>query len=263
MVLGVCRRVLRHAHDAEDAFQATFLVLFRKALTLREPGLLAGWLHGVAYRTAQHARSRAARRRVLEREAAAMAAPTDLDNPWQDLLAKLDEELQGLPDKYRAPLVLCYLEGKTNAEAARLLNWPPGSMSARLARARELLRRRLEGRGEERRKRALGLLLLLAAVKRPLGVPGRLLRGAEQAGAGAAPAVRDLAEATLRSLAGAPTRLGRWFMALAAVLLLVGGAVRAAAGDWPFDRSAVAPTPSPASPGGDRDRDGESPRCCH
>src|SRR5207302_4195443 len=176
MVLGVCRRVLRHALDAEDAFQATFLVLVHKAGSLEQPHLLAIWLHGVAYRTAQHARTRAARRCLHEREAAAMsAAASHLDPSQQDLLARLDEELQRLPDKYRAPLVLCYLEGKTHAEAARQLGWPIGSMSARLAKARDLLHRRLSGRPQAQP----GLLLLPLALVEQLGtaeVPVALMK---------------------------------------------------------------------------------------
>src|SRR5205823_5136442 len=183
MVLGVCRRVLRHAQDAEDAFQATFLVLVHKAGSLQQPHLLASWLHGVAYRTAQHARSRAARRCLHEREAAAMsAAAPQLDPAQQDLLARLDEELQRLPDKYRAPLVLCYLEGKTHAEAARQLGWPVGSMSARVARARDLLHQRLSGR----QKAAPGLLLLPLALAGDLGsaeVPAALLKSTLHAAA--------------------------------------------------------------------------------
>jgi RNA polymerase sigma factor (sigma-70 family) len=147
MVLSVCRRVLRHNHDAEDAFQATFLVLTKKAHRLHRPELLANWLYGVAYRTALHARQRADRRREREKEAAAMSVPTDdPEIESRELRRILDEELQSLPEKYRAPLVLCYLEGKTNGEAARLLGWPSGSMSHRLARGRELLRERLQPR---------------------------------------------------------------------------------------------------------------------
>ncbi|MGH7225175.1 MAG: RNA polymerase sigma factor, partial [Gemmataceae bacterium] len=139
MVLGVCRRVLRHSHDAEDAFQATFLVLANKAQGLKNPELLANWLYGVAYRTALHARNRSARHDRREREAAAMSVPgNDADSSAQELSRILDEELSRLPEKYRTPLVLCYLQGKTNEEAARLLGWPAGSMSHRLARGREL-----------------------------------------------------------------------------------------------------------------------------
>ena len=143
MVMSVCRRVLRNSHDAEDAFQATFLVLAEKASRLRQPELLANWLYGVAYRTALHARQRAARRSEREREAASPSS-TSSDSEIEDreMRRVLDEELQALPEKYRAPLVLCYLEGMTNEEAARMLGWPSGSMSHRLARGRKLLGQR-------------------------------------------------------------------------------------------------------------------------
>jgi RNA polymerase sigma factor (sigma-70 family) len=148
MVLAVCRRVLHDAHDAEDAFQATFLVLVRKARFIARPELLANWLYGVAYRVAVKARANANRRSAHERRAGAMtsvgSAPERIGS---ELRAVLDAELSHLPEKYRAPLVLCYLEGKTNEQAARLLGWPTGSISGRLARARELLRERLVSRG--------------------------------------------------------------------------------------------------------------------
>jgi RNA polymerase sigma factor (sigma-70 family) len=147
MVFGVCRRVLRDPNDAEEAFQVTFLVLVRKADGLREPGRLANWLYGVANRVARKARVSAARRGRHER-AAATPDRTVPDEPTDaDLRAVLDEEMVALPDKYRAPLVLCYLEGLTNEAAAERLGWPPGSMSYRLARGRELLRKRLVRRG--------------------------------------------------------------------------------------------------------------------
>jgi RNA polymerase sigma factor (sigma-70 family) len=148
MVLSVCRRVLHRIHDAEDAFQATFLIMIEKAHRLRRPELLDKWLYGVAYRTALHARQRAARRSEREREAAVMSsdALSDSEIESRELRRVLDEELHRLPQKYRAPLVLRYLEGKTNKEAARLLGWPSGSISYRLARGRELLRGRLQAR---------------------------------------------------------------------------------------------------------------------
>jgi RNA polymerase sigma factor (sigma-70 family) len=148
MVFGVCRRVLRDPHDAEEAFQVTFLVLVRKAGVLRQPERLANWLYGVANRVARKAKVSAARRNTHERAAAGTswaAAPGPADG--HELRAVLDEEMVALPDKYRAPLVLCYLEGLTNEDAARRLGWPAGSMSYRLARGRELLRRRLSRRG--------------------------------------------------------------------------------------------------------------------
>lgn len=148
MVLGVCRRVLSHEQDAEDVFQATFLVLARKAKSIRKRGSLGSWLYGVAYRLALKLRAAAARRRARERQAGEMIATHTLsESTWCDLRPILDEELHRLPEKYRAPLVLCYLEGKTNIEAGRLLGWPAGSMSKRLARGRDLLRSRLSQRG--------------------------------------------------------------------------------------------------------------------
>jgi RNA polymerase sigma factor (sigma-70 family) len=148
MVFGVCRRVLRDPHDAEEAFQVTFLVLVRKAGVLRQPDRLGNWLYGVANRVARKAKVSAARRNSHEQAAAAagwVAPGTPADGP--ELRALLDEEMVALPEKYRAPLVLCYLEGLTNEDAARRLGWAPGSMSYRLARGRELLRRRLTRRG--------------------------------------------------------------------------------------------------------------------
>jgi RNA polymerase sigma factor (sigma-70 family) len=146
MVLGVCRRLLCHEQDAEDAFQACFLVLAQKAASIRGPDALANWLRRVAYHIATAARARAARRRVVERRAAVMqpagSQPAGSERRWM-----LDEELNCLPRKYQAPLVLCYLEGKTHDEAARELRWPVGTVKGRLARARDMLRRRLIRRG--------------------------------------------------------------------------------------------------------------------
>jgi RNA polymerase sigma factor (sigma-70 family) len=148
MVLGVCQRLLPNPHDCEDAFQATFLVLLRKARSLRRRELLANWLYGVAHRTALKARCRSAHRHVHERELGDIPAAIDASAEVnrRDLRAVLEEEVNRLPAKYRVPVILCYLEGKTFAEAAVQLGWPAGTVSGRLARARDLLRKRLKRR---------------------------------------------------------------------------------------------------------------------
>jgi RNA polymerase sigma factor (sigma-70 family) len=147
MVWGTCRRLLSH-HDAEDAFQAAFLVLFRKAASVRPREMVASWLHGVAHRAALHARRTAGRRRAKERQVGEMPEPA-VTGPdvWRDLQPVLDEELNRLPDAYRAVLVLCDLEGKTRKEVARQLGWPEGTVAGRLARARAALAKRLARHG--------------------------------------------------------------------------------------------------------------------
>jgi RNA polymerase sigma factor (sigma-70 family) len=148
MVLSLCFRILQNESDAEDAFQATFLVLSRKAATLRPQKSLGGWLHCVACRTAQKARIDAARRRKHE----ARATATSVANPLAQITLReaqeaLDRELARLPDKFRLPLVLCYLEGLTRDEAAHQLGWRPSTLKSRLEQARQRLRARLASRG--------------------------------------------------------------------------------------------------------------------
>ena len=148
MVWGVCRRLLSNVQDAEDAFQATFLVLVRKARSVWPREKVAPWLHGVARQTALKARTVAARRKARERPAAEADEPEAAGpDPWRDVRPLLDQELHGLPEKYRTPVVLCDLEGKTHKEAARQVGCPEGTLSARLSRARALLAKRLGRRG--------------------------------------------------------------------------------------------------------------------
>jgi RNA polymerase sigma factor (sigma-70 family) len=148
MVMGVCRRVLDDQTDVEDAFQATFLVLVRKARQLGPRDAIGPWLYGVAIRVAMRARSEAVRRRRFEPIAGEGPTAHDTDPAGErELAVVIDEELGRLPSKYRSPIVLCYLEGHTHEEAARLLRWPVGTVKGRLARARDQLRSRLARRG--------------------------------------------------------------------------------------------------------------------
>jgi RNA polymerase sigma factor (sigma-70 family) len=189
MVLGVCRRVLRQEQDAEDAFQATFLVLVRKASTIRPRDLVGAWLYGVAYRTAMKARTMSTRRRAREERAGAKR-PTEAagEGAWEDLLPLLDQELSQLPDKYRVPVVLCDLEGHTRREAARRLKVPEGTLSGRLTTARKLLARRLARYGLAVSGGALASALFkkTASACVPSFLQTSTLRAAVQAAAGQA-----------------------------------------------------------------------------
>jgi RNA polymerase sigma factor (sigma-70 family) len=221
MVLGVCRRVLSDEHDAEDAFQATFLVLLRRAAALDRRRPLANWLYTVAYHAALRARSTATRRRVPERQALDMTREEpDAAAAWRDLRPVLDEELSRLPETCREAFVLCYLEGKTNTEAARQLGWPAGTVKSRLARARELLRRRLTRRGVT--LSAAGLTGLLTA-NATAALPPRLLNTMLQtalrfaAGKGAAAPATALAEGVLSTMFA--TKLKQATVVVVAVVL--------------------------------------------
>jgi RNA polymerase sigma factor (sigma-70 family) len=209
MVLGLCRRLLHNATDAEDAFQATFLVLVRKAGAIAKPELLGNWLYGVAYRVAVRARANAARRTAHERQAASMPKTEPTPAPDRELRQVLDEEINRLPEKYRAPLILCYLEGKTNEQAARQLGCPVGSMSWRLARGREMLRQRLNRRqlafsplmfppvlAQHTSSAALPSVLVKATVQ----VAVNVAQGGAAAAGSTAAAANALAEETLKAL---------------------------------------------------------------
>jgi RNA polymerase sigma factor (sigma-70 family) len=160
MVLGTCRRVLGCPHDADDAFQATFLVLALKAASVVPRERVGPWLYGVAYRTACKARAAASRRRAVERQVARLPEPAvPAGREPADWLPLLDRELQRLPDRYRAPVVLCELEGRSRKEAARMLCLAEGTVSSRLARARRLLARRLRRSGFALSAASLALVL--------------------------------------------------------------------------------------------------------
>jgi RNA polymerase sigma factor (sigma-70 family) len=147
-VWSVCRRIARTHHDAEDAFQATFLVLIRKAYSIEPRHMLANWLYGVAYKTSLNAKMIAAKRQGRERLTTEMPEPAvSQQHPWHDQQELIHEELNRLPDKYRVLIILCELEGKSRKEAAQLLSCPEGTVAGRLARARAILARRLSQRG--------------------------------------------------------------------------------------------------------------------
>jgi RNA polymerase sigma factor (sigma-70 family) len=250
IVLGVCRNELRHLQDAEDAFQATFLILARKAGSLDLRGPLGNWLGTVARRVARRGRAGATRRQHRERLAARRRAeaPDALPRPY--CREVLDEELRRLPEEYRAPLVLCYLQGKTCAEAARELGCPRGSMSWRLARARERLRERLLSRGVAFPAAGLGGLLAGDARALPPRLLERTTRAALEFSAGRAPAgpAGRLAAGALKAMTA--TRLTVAVAMLLALGLLGSGAALLVRG------GAVAPPPAEAGTPGKESADG-------
>ncbi|HEY7423541.1 MAG TPA: sigma-70 family RNA polymerase sigma factor [Gemmataceae bacterium] len=203
LVLGVCRRVLGNRHDAEDAFQATFLALARKAAAVSRRQAVASWLHTVAYRIAL--RARAARWKKSDIDLATLASPGDAaaDAVRRDLASVLDEEVGRLPEKYRVAVVLCYLEGKSYAEAGRQLGLAIGTLAGRLTRARALLRRRLTRRGID----VSGALLITVLCEQAssAAAPAALVKAATLLAAASSPGVTSaavvaLAEGALRSL---------------------------------------------------------------
>ncbi|WZO99845.1 sigma-70 family RNA polymerase sigma factor [Isosphaeraceae bacterium EP7] len=253
MVLGVCRRMLRDPRDVDDAFQATFLILARKASSLRDPGGLAPWLHGVSTKVAARARSLAIRRGIIEPSAGELMTDlpsSDRSSPgaeWAELRRVLDEEIARLPENDRTPLILCGLEGLSRDEAARRLGWPPGTVAGRLARAREKLRGRLTRRGMTLPASA-GLALvpesLIAAVPPALQARAVLNLGADLGTVTLSSTARTLAKRALSAMALTESiKLSATFLVAAGVLAAGVGAV--AQGVGPAGRN---PEVEPARP---------------
>jgi RNA polymerase sigma factor (sigma-70 family) len=250
MVLGVCSGILRRLHDVEDAFQATFLILAQKAPRIHRGESLGGWLHEVAYNVALKAQTRAARCQGCAGRMPNIVEADPLDDlTVRELRRALHEELQQLPDKYRAPLLLCYFEGNTQEEAARKLGWPHRRVKDRLQRGREQLRRRLHKRGLAPAV-ALGTALFAAdgvTAAVPVMLAGMTLRTAMQ-GAHVPPTVAALVKAgeVLASASKAKTATG--------LLLVVNLLIVATSGTlvgWYMNASeppAVAPPSSAAKP---------------
>jgi RNA polymerase sigma factor (sigma-70 family) len=272
MVFGVCRRVLGNRADAEDAFQATFLVLVRKATSIRPRELVGNWLWGVAYRTSLKARAMNMRRRTRERLATEMACSDDRQEDWlsEELLRRLDEALGRLPEKYRVPLVLCELEGRGRREVACTLGLPEGTLSWRLAQAKKMLAKRLSRHGPTLSAGAVAAVLSQGAASAALPPP--LLKSTARAGlqlaAGQAlvgsvpPKVISLTQGVLKAMLLTKLKVASW--AVGVVLLVGAGAVglsyqRAVAQPAPQLRSAngvaqdpnVAPAPKVGRPAAD------------
>ncbi|HEY1861526.1 MAG TPA: sigma-70 family RNA polymerase sigma factor [Gemmataceae bacterium] len=256
MVLNVCRRVLRNEHDAEDAFQAAFLAMARKAGTVSRRESLAGWLYQVAYRAALRLRRDAAKRTKREHASlTALGATPSRDRPRDDVASVLDEEVSRLPRRYRVPFVLCYLEGKTNIEVSQQLGCPLGTVASRLSWARQRLRDRLSRRGIGL---STGLSVAALSETTALGtVPAQLVnltvKGAVGFAAGSA-AVAGEVPAHLISCAKGVLNTMYWTkLKIATVVVLALGLAGAGAGlafhqAVADERSAAAPTGNGSNP---------------
>jgi RNA polymerase sigma factor (sigma-70 family) len=239
MVLGVCRRVLRTEQDAEDAFQATFLVLFRKAGTLLRRETVGAWLYGVAYHTALKARAATLKRRAKEQEARELPRPdAGTDEAAHDLRPLLDRELSRLPARYREAVILCDLQGVTRRDAARQLEVPVGTLSGRLTTARRLLAGRLARHG---------LVLsggALAAACVPIPLAASTIKAVSLCAAGqpvVSPAVATLSEGVLRAMYLSKLK------SAAAMLLVLGAAAVGMGAAWLRIDDARAPDATPAA----------------
>jgi RNA polymerase sigma factor (sigma-70 family) len=226
MVWGVCHRVLRDHHDAEDAFQATFLVLARKAASVMPREKLGNWLYGVAYQTAMKARAATSRRRAREKQVPDMPEPEAGREDYRgDWLPLLDQELSRLPENYRTPIVLCELQGKSHREAAEQLGCPIGTVSGRLSRARAMLAERLTRRGVTLATSSLVVLLSQdsASASMPLPLVTSTTRAATKFAAGqvatvvVSTKVAALTEGVLKAMLMTKLKIGTAILMLAAL----------------------------------------------
>ena len=241
MVLSVCRRILGHEQDAEDAFQAAFLILARKAGSIRQTDV-GGFLYRVAYHLAVRARANAAKRKTREQRGGAMSATDPLaDLTWREVRELVDEELQRLPDAPRSALVLCCLENKTQQEAAHLLGWSKGTLRRRLEHGREMLRQRLLARGLAPMAALTASLFAEgdASATVPATLAAATIRTASRS-APIAPAVAALADAGMAIVSVSKTKVATAI--LLAATLLSGASLWLTA----KPQAAVAPSAAPA-----------------
>src|SRR6185437_4974310 len=253
MVMSVCRRVLGNDHDAEDAFQASFLVLVRKAASVVPRERVANFLYGVAHTTALRAKVLIAKRRAKEKQVKEMPEPqAKARELWDDLRPVLDRELSCLPDKYRVPIVLCDLEDRPIKEAARHLGWPQGTLAGRLARGRVMLAKRLARRGLAVSGGALaGLLSQQASAIVPAQVVSCTIEAARLFAAGHAASglisapVAALTEGVLKTMVLTKLKTATAVVVMTALALsAAGGFYKAAAGDAPQAETQSAERPS-------------------
>jgi RNA polymerase sigma factor (sigma-70 family) len=252
LVWKVCRGVLSDAHAAEDAFQATFLILVRKARSIRRRETLAPWLYGVARRVAVRAKAGLGRRRIVEVRGAEREATTMPELSESEELNALHEELDRLPERYRAAVVLCYLEGRTHAEAARLLKCPIGTVSVRVSRARELLRARLTRRGLALSAAALAFGHDSAWAALPASLAESTKSAAMQVAAGYA-MTAGVVPASVAQLTEGVLRTMSWNkLSIAATAALVAGLVPVGAGLRAISARQAQDKPGAAAPADDR-----------
>ena len=251
MVLAVCRRILSDPNDIDDAFQATFLVLVKKARSIRNHAVLGTWLHGVARRVAVRGQSDSRRRQAREHGGSDMTAwqdPRASDDDAAELWAILDEEVTRLPERYRSALVLCDLQGQTHEQAAAQLRCPVGTVKSRLARARDRLRSRLARRGIVSSAAILASALapepasavtteLLAST---LGAAARFLANREVAAGAVSVAIASLVDGTLRSMSMSALKSG-------IVILTTAGVVATGAGVFGYQDHGTRPTSNTVS----------------
>jgi RNA polymerase sigma factor (sigma-70 family) len=239
MVFGVCRRILGNEADAEDAFQATFLVLVRKSRSIRPREMVGSWLHGVARNTALKARSLIHKRRCKEREVGMMPPPEPSAEIRERVEALVDGELARLPDKYRLPIVACDLEGKTIKEAAHQLGWPKGTVATQLRRGRVELAKRLSKSGKTLSGTALAAFLSEQVTS--AGPPALLLQSTLKAASlfatgnsviacAVSNSVATLTEGVLKTMVLSKLKtVGSFFLILGALALGSGVLIRAPA----------------------------------